>query len=106
MLAAVVAGAVLMPFCILGLKFIETTINHRLAMLVWFVAAFFIPVLLATVDFRYLKRRHRELGGLFRPMASSNDFRLFYFPGWRPGLVLVASAALSTLVLTALGVEF
>ena len=104
-LAAVVAGAVVMPLFLLGLRFIEAVSRTQAFVVLWFVVAFFIPVLLATADLKYAARRRRELGGFFRPLTSADDFRLFYIPAWRRMLVLFISTVVSVLALKALGVE-
>jgi hypothetical protein len=103
--AAVVTGAVVMPLFILGWRFIEASLRSQAAVFLWFIIAFFVPVLLATADIKYAARRKRELGGLFRPLTSEDDFRLFYIPTWRRMFVWFVSTVVSVLVLKALGIE-
>ena len=104
-LAAVVAGALVMPLFVLGWQFIEATFHSQLLVLLWAVVAFFAPVILATADMRYAARRRRELGGFFRPLTSPEDYRLFYIPCWKRMFVWFISAVSSALVLKAVGVE-
>jgi hypothetical protein len=104
-LAAVVAGAVVMPLFVLGWRFIEAVSRNQAFLILWFVVAFFIPVLFATADLKYAARRRRELGGFFRPLTSAGDFRLFYIPAWRRLFVWFISTVASVLALKALGVE-
>jgi hypothetical protein len=104
-LAAVVAGALVMPLFALGWRFIEATFHSQIVVLLWAVVAFFIPVLLATADMKYVARRRRELGGFFRPLTSPEDFRFFYIPAWKRMFVWFMSAVSSGLVLKAVGVE-
>ena len=107
--AAVVTGAVVMPLSMLGWRIIETTSGSQTLVFLWFVVSFFVPVILATADLKYAARRQRELGGflggLFRPLTSPDDFRLFYRPAWRRMSVLFVSTVVSVLFLKALGVE-
>jgi hypothetical protein len=105
MLAAIVAGAVAMPLFILGWKFIEASLHSQVAVILWFIIGFIVPVLLATADLKYAARRRRELGGFFPPLISADDFRLFYFPAWRRMFVWFVSTVFSVLVLKALGIE-
>lgn len=103
--AAIVAGAVGMPLFIVGWRFIEAHLRNQSAVILWFIFAFFVPVLLATGDLRYVARRRRELGSFFRPMTSREDFREFYIPAWRRMFVFLISTAVSVTILKALGVE-
>jgi hypothetical protein len=103
--AAIFVGALVTPSFVLGWRFIEATLHSQLAVILWFIVAFLVPVLLATVDLKYAARRRRELGGFFRPVASANEFRLFYIPAWRRMFVWFASTVISVLILKALGVE-
>jgi len=104
-LAAVVAGAFVMPLFVLGWRFIEATFHSQALVLLWFVLAFFAPFLLATADLKYAARRCRELGGFFRPLTSAEDFRLLYVPAWKRMFVWFISTAISMLLLKAAGVE-
>jgi hypothetical protein len=104
--AAVVAGAIGMPLLVFGLRFIDVTFHSQLLMFLWGVVAFFVPVLLATGDLRYVARMRRESGSFFRPVTSAEDLRLFYIPAWKRGFVWFISAVISLLFLKAIGVEF
>jgi hypothetical protein len=104
--AAIMAGAVGMPVFVLGWKFLEASLQSPAVVVLWFIIGFFAPLLVATADLQYAARRRRELGGFFRPLASPDDFRLFYFPAWRRMFVWFISAATSLLVLKAFGLEF
>jgi len=94
-----------MPLFILGWRFIESSLRSQAAVILWFIIAFFVPVLLATADLKYAARRRRELGGFFRPLTSKDDFRLFYIPAWRRTLVWFVSTVVSVLILKALGID-
>jgi hypothetical protein len=104
-LAAIVTGAVLMPFFLFGWRLFETAFPSQTLVLLWFVIAFFVPVILATADLKYVARRRCELGGLFRPMTSPDDFRLFYRPAWRRIFVLFVSNVVAVVILKTVGVE-
>lgn len=103
--AAIVAGSVVTPLFVLGWRFIESTLHSQILVLLWCVATFLAPVLLATTDLKYAARRRRELGGFFRPLISADDFRFFYIPAWKRMFVWFISAAISMLLLKAVGVE-
>jgi hypothetical protein len=106
-LAAILAGAVVMPLFVFGLHFIEMTLHSQLFAILWSIAAFLLPVLFAIADLRYLARRRREQGGFFRAGATPvDDFRLFYIPAWKRLVVWFVSSAISLSLLRSLGVAF
>jgi hypothetical protein len=104
--AAVVAGALGMPLLMIGLRFIETSLHSQLLAILWSVVVFLVPVFFATADVRYLARRRRESGGFFRPLTSSDDFRLFYIPAWKRMVAGFVSGAFSIFLLSSIGVGF
>ena len=103
--AAIIAGAVVMPLFELGRRFIEETLNSQMLLVLWIVIAFFVPLFVSTCDFKYASRRRRELGSFFRPLMSADDFRLFYIPAWKRMAVWFISRAISILLLKVLGIE-
>jgi hypothetical protein len=107
--AAIVAGAIVMPVFIVGWRYIEASTRSHALVLLWCAVAFFFPVIVATADLKYAARRRREVGGvfggLFTPLTSAEDFRLFYIPAWRRMLVFSVSTVVSVFALKALGVE-
>ena len=103
-LAAVLAGAFVMPSFVLGCQFIEATFHSQALVLLWSVLAFFAPILLATADLKYAARRRQELGGFFRPLTSREDWRYFYIPAWKRMFVWFISTVISMLLLKIAGV--
>jgi len=108
--AAIVAGAIGMPLCVLGCKFIENEIRNQFVLFLWCLITFALPVLFATVDFKYFARRRRETVGMFRrfffPFTSIEDFSQYYLTGMGRMFICFVSAVASMIILNALGIEF
>jgi hypothetical protein len=102
-LAAIVVGAIGMPLFLLGWKFIKAHTPHQGLILLWSVAAFFIPTYFAISDRAYHARRRRELGSFFRPLVSADDFRFLYIPAWKRMFVMFVSTVISGLILKSVG---
>jgi hypothetical protein len=107
MLAAVVTGFVVTPVLILGWTFIEHKTHNQLLLFLWAVIAFFIPVVLSTVDRDYMARRRREKGFLasFIHPASAEAFRESYIPTWLRMGAWFISAVTSVVLLQLSGVR-
>lgn len=109
-LAAVVAGAVILPVSIWVMNLLVAVLRPGLLLvglqLLWGIVAFFIPVAASTMDFRYVRRRQRELGGgLLKILASREDFSELYVPAWIRMGVLLLAAVFSVLILERIGVK-
>jgi hypothetical protein len=102
--SAALTGFFVTPLLVLGTNYIEV---HRLGqgiLLLWVLPTFFIPVILSVTDFAYWRRRVKELGSVFRPMASSDDFKHFYVPAWKRMFVWFVASVVSMMALTLFGV--
>jgi hypothetical protein len=104
--AAIVTGAVGMPLLISGWKFIEASSHSHALLLLWTIAVFVIPVVLATTDLRDIARRWREadLFGSVSAPASRDAFRQIYFPAWTRMGAWFVSAVVSLLLLKIVGI--
>lgn len=105
-LVAAVTGAVVLPVFIWGWHFIERTTQSQVLVVVWGVVALCVPVATATMDFKSIRQRQRELGvDLFRPLASKQDFAELYVPAWIRMGVMAFAALVSFLILEWVGVK-
>ena len=105
-LAAGVTGAVVLPLFIWGWQFIERTTHSLVLVLLWAVVAFFVPVAVSTMDFRYARQRRRELGvDMFHPLTSKQHFSGLYVPAWIRMGVMALAAVISFLILERVGVK-
>ncbi|MFN7141156.1 MAG: hypothetical protein ACK4UN_17645, partial [Limisphaerales bacterium] len=102
--AAIVTGAIVLPLCIWGTKRIELLPYSEALLFLWMVIAFFLPVLLSTVDMKDCAKQWRKVG-LFRSMLKRGDLKQFYFPAWIRMGVLFISAVVASLILKAFGVN-
>ena len=104
--AAIAAGAVAMPIFALGWRYINAGHLHPLAQPAWGLIGFVLPIMLATVDFRYLARTSETFGDYLKPRYSAEDFRELYIPAWLRMTVCFLSAVISMGILRLFGVEF
>lgn len=102
--AAIVTGAIIIPLCGLGWRFIERTYDNQPLVILWVFLSFIVPVFLSTMDLQFLVRRWRENGVLRMCPGAPGDFRLFYVPAWRRMLVLFGAAVVSGFLLRLVGV--
>lgn len=109
-LASVVTGAVVLPLCIAGMRFLASALQPGMLLLscqiLWGTLSFFIPVIVSTMDMRRVRQRQREVnGGIFTVLATRQDFSEFYVPAWLRMGVLFFSAVVSVLILERLGLH-
>jgi len=109
-LAAIVTGVVILPIFIGVMNMLTATLRPGVLLgitqLLWITVGFFLPVAASTIDFKYARKRRRELGGgIFQMLASKEDFSELYVPAWIRIGVLFLSALVSVLILDSIGVK-
>jgi len=102
-LAAALTGFFVSPGLILGMQYIENRGGNSAAFLLLALVAFVLPVSISVMDFSYWRQRRNELGSVFVPMVSAQDFKLLYFPVWGRMLVWFIATAASGMLLSYLG---
>jgi len=96
-----VVAVVTTPILLLGVNAIPRGTDHDLSIALWLLAAFLIPFVFATVNFRYWRTR-----GFTPFLWRAGDFERFYLPAWRRSLVWFLSAAAVGIFLRLMGVQF
>lgn len=103
--AAIIFGAIGMPIFIYILKFLENKSANQIALIVWSIVGFGLPLFISTGDFNYIRREMRKGRSFFGPWTKSQDFKEFFFPAWKRMFVWFIAASISLLLLKLIGMD-
>jgi hypothetical protein len=100
--AAIVTGGLVLPVCVWGVDFLESSFHSNLLVAVWALLTFFVPIMFSTADMKHLARQWRK-EGIWRSASSFEGFTVFVVPAWIRMFVVFLSALTSFLILEAMG---
>lgn len=102
--AAAIFGAIGMPVFVYVLKIIEDKSINQIALIIWAIIGFGLPMLISTCEFNYIRKEMKEGRSFFGPWTKSQDFKEFFFPTWKRMSVWFLAACISLLLLNRTGV--
>ncbi|PKN61069.1 MAG: hypothetical protein CVU57_31425 [Deltaproteobacteria bacterium HGW-Deltaproteobacteria-15] len=104
--AAIITGAIGMPVFVVVLRFLEHRSAGQLALVVWFLLGFGLPLLVSTGDFEYIRQEMKNGRSFFGPWVKTKDFKEFYVPAWKRIFVWFLASCGSIMLLKTIGVDF
>jgi hypothetical protein len=104
-MSAIIYGAVFMPVFVSIFKLLNANFAGQIALFVWSVIGFFLPVLISTLDFGYIRQEMKKGRPFWGPWTKSQDFKEFYIPAWKRIFVCFIAACISLLILKLIGID-
>lgn len=78
--AAAIFGAIGIPVFIYVLNVLENRSAHQIALIIWSIIGFGLPLLISTGDLNYVMKKGRPF---FRSWTRPQDFKEFFIPAWK-----------------------
>jgi hypothetical protein len=104
-MSAIICGAIILPVFVFIFKLLNDSSASQIALFVWSVIGFFLPVFISTGDFGYIRQEIKSGRSFWGPWTKYQDFKEFYIPAWKRIFVCFIAACISLLILKLIGID-